>query len=124
MGRAPDLPGRYSSCRHAPGLAIVIEVIARPGEFPFLELMPVFRPPEPPAITRENIEQALAPLPIFACSLIRRIAARGFGEDVIREYLTRHIVHELSERDYRGMDLFLNYARQEAAAPVLPVTSV
>lgn len=50
--------------------------------------------------------------------------ARGFPEAVIREYLTRHIVHELGERDYRGMELFLSYARREAAAPVLPVTPV
>src|SRR6185295_2388844 len=45
---------------------------------------------------------------------------RGFPEAVIREYLTRHIVHELSEQDYRGMELFLNYARREAPAPALP----
>lgn len=50
--------------------------------------------------------------------------ARGFPEAVIRDYLTRHIVHELSERDYRGMDLFLNYARREAVAPAIPVTPV
>ncbi|MCU1234657.1 MAG: hypothetical protein JWP63_2624 [Candidatus Solibacter sp.] len=42
--------------------------------------------------------------------------ARGFPEVVIREYLTRHIVHELGEREYRGMELFLNYA-----IPVTPV---
>ena len=51
-------------------------------------------------------------------------ASRGFPEAVIREYLTRHIVHELGEREYRGMDLFLEYARRKAAAPVAPVTSV
>jgi predicted solute-binding protein len=50
--------------------------------------------------------------------------ARGFPEAVIREYLTRHIVHELGEREYRGMDLFLNYARREAAAPATRVTPV
>jgi chorismate dehydratase len=50
--------------------------------------------------------------------------ARGFPEAVIREYLTRHIVHELGEREYRGMDLFLNYARREAAAQAVPVTPV
>jgi predicted solute-binding protein len=45
-------------------------------------------------------------------------AARGFAAPVIREYLTRHIVHELEERDYRGMDRFLSYARRQAAPPV------
>jgi len=51
-------------------------------------------------------------------------AARGFSQAVIREYLTRHIVHELNERDYRGMELFLNYARREEPAPAVPVTPV
>jgi predicted solute-binding protein len=50
--------------------------------------------------------------------------ARGFAEAVIREYLTRHIVHELGEREYRGMKLFLDYARREAAVAAIPVTPV
>jgi len=50
--------------------------------------------------------------------------SRGFPETVVREYLTRYIVHELGERDYRGMDLFLNFARREAAAAAAPVTPV
>jgi chorismate dehydratase len=43
-------------------------------------------------------------------------AGRGFPQALVREYLTRHIVHELGERDYRGMDLFLSYARREEGA--------
>ena len=39
-------------------------------------------------------------------------AARGFAPELAREYLTRHIVHELGERDYQGMELFLRYARE------------
>jgi chorismate dehydratase len=39
-------------------------------------------------------------------------ARREFPPDVVREYLTSHIVHELEERDYRGMELFLRYARE------------
>jgi predicted solute-binding protein len=39
-------------------------------------------------------------------------AARGFRPEVVREYLTHHIVHELGPRDYQGMELFLQYARQ------------
>jgi predicted solute-binding protein len=37
---------------------------------------------------------------------------RGFAPDLVRDYLTRHIVHELGPRDYEGMDLFLRYARE------------
>jgi predicted solute-binding protein len=37
---------------------------------------------------------------------------RGFSPELARDYLTRHIVHELGPRDYQGMDLFLSYARQ------------
>jgi chorismate dehydratase len=42
-------------------------------------------------------------------------ASRGFAPTLVREYLTRHIVHELAARDYEGMDLFLNYARLAAS---------
>jgi predicted solute-binding protein len=37
---------------------------------------------------------------------------RGFPPDFVEEYLTRRIVNELGPREYRGMDLFLSYARQ------------
>ncbi|HEV2325017.1 MAG TPA: menaquinone biosynthesis protein [Terracidiphilus sp.] len=36
---------------------------------------------------------------------------RGMAPELVRQYLTRHIVHELAPRDYQGMELFLNYAR-------------
>jgi chorismate dehydratase len=39
-------------------------------------------------------------------------AARGFKPGVVREYLTRYIVHELGDREYEGMQLFLDYARR------------
>jgi chorismate dehydratase len=38
-------------------------------------------------------------------------ARLGFGTPLVRDYLTRHIVHELGTREYQGMDLFLQYAR-------------
>jgi predicted solute-binding protein len=41
-------------------------------------------------------------------------ARREFAPELVREYLTRHIVHELVERDYEGMELFLEYARAAA----------
>jgi predicted solute-binding protein len=34
----------------------------------------------------------------------------GFAPELVRDYLTRHIVHELGPREYEGMDLFLRYA--------------
>ena len=39
---------------------------------------------------------------------------REIPPDLVREYLTRHIVHELDSQDYQGMDLFLGYARRAA----------
>jgi predicted solute-binding protein len=50
--------------------------------------------------------------------------ARGFAPEVVREYLTRNIVHELSEQDYRGMERFLEYAGRGAAAEMKFVTPV
>ncbi len=40
--------------------------------------------------------------------------ARGFPPELVRQYLTRHIVHELAARDYEGMQRFLGYARGAA----------
>jgi chorismate dehydratase len=37
---------------------------------------------------------------------------REFSPDLVRRYLTQHIVHELGPKDYEGMELFLSYARQ------------
>jgi predicted solute-binding protein len=39
---------------------------------------------------------------------------REFAPALVREYLTRNIVHELEARDYEGLELFLRYARQPA----------
>ncbi len=45
-------------------------------------------------------------------------APRGIPPGLAREYLTHHIVSDLGPADYRGLELFLHYARaeQEAAA--------
>jgi predicted solute-binding protein len=40
---------------------------------------------------------------------------REFAPELVREYLTRRIVHELGPREYEGMDLFLRYARKSGA---------
>jgi chorismate dehydratase len=37
-------------------------------------------------------------------------ASRGFSRELVREYLTRNIVHELGPRDYQGMQQFLAWA--------------
>jgi chorismate dehydratase len=36
--------------------------------------------------------------------------ARQFSEDLVRRYLTRHIVFELGEKDYEGMRLYIRHA--------------
>ena len=41
---------------------------------------------------------------------------REIPPDLVRAYLSHHIVHELGARDYRGMDLFLAYARRAATS--------
>jgi len=51
---------------------------------------------------REHIEEIVA----------SEARGREFPIGLVREYLTRHIVHELGARDYQGMELFLRYARQ------------
>jgi chorismate dehydratase len=37
-------------------------------------------------------------------------ARRGISAELARQYLTRHIVSELAEREYQGLELFLQYA--------------
>ena len=41
-------------------------------------------------------------------------ARREFAPALVRQYLARHIVHELGDREYEGMARFLEYARQLA----------
>jgi chorismate dehydratase len=40
----------------------------------------------------------------------------GLAPELVRDYLTRHIVHELGPREYEGMDLFLRYACEKDRA--------
>lgn len=46
-------------------------------------------------------------------------ARRGFPPELVREYLSRYIVHELGPREYEGMELFLNYARSLRPATLI-----
>jgi len=55
---------------------------------------------------REHIDQIVAV----------ESARREFPPDLVRDYLTHHIVHELGAREYAGMDRFLAWTR--AAQPV------
>jgi predicted solute-binding protein len=77
--------------------------------------------PELSAAFRESCRYGLAHLEEIVAA---ESVARGFAPDVVREYLTRHIVHELGPRDYQGMELFLEYASRGAAGAkkfVMPV---
>lgn len=46
-------------------------------------------------------------------------AARGIPAALAHAYLTRHIVFELGADDYRGLELFLDYARQEQITAIV-----
>ena len=52
--------------------------------------------------------------------VVSEACGREFPIGLVREYLTRHIVHELGPRDYEGMELFLRYARQSQGAERRP----
>ena len=57
--------------------------------------------------------------------LVKSEAARlGFAPELVREYLTRHIVHQLGPRDYQGMRLFLEWAGGKASAVPLALASI
>jgi predicted solute-binding protein len=44
--------------------------------------------------------------------VLQAAAERGFPAAVAREYLTRHIVYQLSERHLRGLALYRQYVRR------------
>jgi predicted solute-binding protein len=46
-------------------------------------------------------------------------ARLGFAPALVRDYLTRHIVHQLGPREYEGMALFLHFARERERAGTL-----
>ncbi|MGB9456243.1 MAG: menaquinone biosynthesis protein [Bryobacteraceae bacterium] len=51
-------------------------------------------------------------------------ARRGFAPELVRQYLTCHIVHQLGPRDYQGMRLFLERAGGKAAAVPMALESI
>ena len=46
----------------------------------------------------------------------QHVLPRGLPAELGREYLTRHILLELGPREYKGLDLYLNYASQHRSA--------
>jgi predicted solute-binding protein len=87
------------------GLPMVFAVWAGRKEVINPEVTRVFQ--ESCRYGRERIEEIVA----------KEAPRREFSPELVRQYLTRHIVHELDARDYEGMDRFLSYARQEKARP-------
>jgi predicted solute-binding protein len=51
---------------------------------------------------RERIEEIVA----------AEAPRRGFAPELVREYLTRHIVHEIGARELAGLERFLSYVRE------------
>jgi chorismate dehydratase len=50
----------------------------------------------------------------------RAVSERGFGEQLAREYLTRHIVYRLTASHLKGLELFRSRVRElEPAAPIV-----
>jgi predicted solute-binding protein len=93
------------------GLPMVFAVWAGRKDVVTPELSAAFR--ESARYGRERIDEIVsveAPL-------------RRFPPELVRDYLQTRIVHELTPRDYEGMDLFLNYATQSASGltPARPV---
>jgi predicted solute-binding protein len=80
------------------GLAMVFAVWAARKGVVTPEVVEAFR--ESCRYGRQHIDEIVA----------AESAGRGFAPELVHEYLTRHIVHELGPRDYEGMELFLRYA--------------
>ncbi len=66
---------------------------------------------------REIIQQRYADAFVSSCRFglasideIVRTESRGFAPELVKKYLTEHIVFELGDRDYEGMNLYLSRA--------------
>lgn len=84
-----------------------------------------------PEIIQDRYQRAFSESCSFGLANIPEIAhheapLRGIGEKLARLYLTRHIVFQLGERDYSGMNLYLEKAAKldrvtvAAGAPKVP----
>ena len=68
-----------------------------------------------PGVTGPDVAQAFLESCRYGRERIEEIVSeeaplRGFAPELAREYLTRNIVHELGEREYRGLRRFLELA--------------
>jgi chorismate dehydratase len=84
------------------GLPMVFAVWAGPRVTP--EVAAAFQ--ESCAFGLRNVEQIAA----------NEAAARGFPIELVRRYLSSHIVFELGAAERAGMELFLRYARELRAS--------
>jgi predicted solute-binding protein len=80
-------------------------------------------------VAEESVAQAFRDSRRFGLEHMDEIVAAeaarlGFAPELVRDYLTRHIVHELGPRDYQGMRLFLEWAGGEAAGVQAALASI
>jgi chorismate dehydratase len=96
------------------GLPMVFAVWAGPREFVTPEVAAAFQ--DSCAFGLRSLERIAA----------EEAPARGFTLDLVRRYLSSHIVYELGEAEKKGMDLFLQYAREldRADGPRAPRTGL
>ena len=73
------------------------------------------------ACREKSLAPALAPAFLSSCRfglaqlediVLREAPRRGLCEDLVRDYLSRRIVHLHGEREYEGLRLFLEHARE------------
>jgi predicted solute-binding protein len=85
------------------GLPMVFAVWAGPKEVITPEVAAAFQ--QSCRYGRERIEDIVA----------AESSSRGLTPELVRQYLSHHIVHELSEKDYEGLRTFLSWAGQAQA---------
>ena len=75
-----------------------------------------------PSVVRPDLEPIFSASCRFGLQHLREIAAlegppRSIAEPLALEYFEKNIVFELGEREYRGLDLFLQYAAEFEGHP-------
>ena len=92
------------------GLPMVFAVWAARKGIVTPELIEIFR--DSCRFGRERLDEIVA----------AESAPRGFPPSLVADYLTRNIIHELGEDEYKGMREFLALARSPAIAATKPTT--
>jgi predicted solute-binding protein len=80
-------------------------------------------------VANDSLAQAFRDSCRFGLDHIEQIVAAeaarlGLEPELVREYLTRHIVHQLGPREYEGMRLFLEWAGGNASTVPASLTSI